>query len=503
LRYKFRRIELLAAVDMDEKQVNQDNNEDVVDTMKNRNVRLALLFTFLGSASRGVWAFVILSNFIHALTGSTLSVGFAEGIQGFSQCIFALVAGVAADKFSREFSLRLAGAFGLIACGVAIFSLKYQETWLTDQYRYYFVIAFLCFWGAYQGIWTTSLETIFADSIATGKRSQFSTQKFILLQIASITGPVIGILLFFYQGNHWKYNILNDIFFIGILLSLPSVFILFLFRDKYTLGELSESHASPLQSPLINDEDVGNVNKDDHFKIGYNYINNNVGNNNKVGRIPYILAIADIISGISAGMTVKFFPLFFANDLKLTPIYTNGIYVGLPIAMSIMAHGGQFVARRYFGRVFTIIFMSIGGAFALIGLWAIEKYAGESTPINVKIIVYVLSTLQHCVRPLKKSLLMDFVPKKRRGIWNAVDSVTRFGWSGSAILGGWIISSYGYGASFLYTGILQFLAAVFLFCLIPLVPNNDNERHREASVDSYESVDDSLRTTSDTAATGW
>ena len=168
-----------------------------------------------------------------------------------------------------------------------------------------------------------------------------------------------------------------------------------------------------------------------------------------------------------------------------------------------MAHGGQLVARRYFGRVFTIIFMSIGGAFALIGLWAIEKYAGESTPINVKIIVYVLSTLQHCVRPLKKSLLMDFVPKKRRGIWNAVDSVTRFGWSGSAILGGWIISSYGYGASFLYTGILQFLAAVFLFCLIPLVPNNDNERHREASVDSYESVDDSLRTTSDTAATGW
>ena len=55
-----------------------------IDTMKNRNVRLALLFTFLGSASRGVWAFVILSNFIHVLTDSTLNVGIAEGIQGFS-----------------------------------------------------------------------------------------------------------------------------------------------------------------------------------------------------------------------------------------------------------------------------------------------------------------------------------------------------------------------------------------------------------------------------------
>ena len=476
-----------------------------IDTMKNRNVRLALLFTFLGSAARGVWAFVILSNFIHVLTDSTLNVGIAEGIQGFSQCIFALIAGFAADKFSREFSLRLAGIFGLIACGVAIFALKYQETWLTNQYRYYILVAFLCFWGAYQGLWTTSLETIFADSIVTGKRSEFSTQKFILLQIASITGPIIGILLFVYQGNHWKYDILNDIFFIGILLSLPSVFILFLFRDKYTLGKLSESHSSPLHSPLINEEDIGNVNIDGEIDDYNNIASNNNNNNNnvKIRRIPYILAIADVISGISAGMTVKFFPLFFANDLKLTPIYTNGIYVGLPIAMSIMARGGHYIAHRFFGRVFTIIFMSIGGAVALVGLWAIEKYASTSVPTYVKIIIYVLSTLQHCVRPLKKSLLMDYVPKKRRGIWNAVDSVTRFGWSGSAILGGWIISNYGYGTSFLYTGILQFFAALFLFCLIPLIPSNGDERKRSTSVESYESVNGSLRSTSDTAATGW
>ena len=30
----------------------------------------------------------------------------------------------------------------------------------------------------------------------------------------------------------------------------------------------------------------------------------------KMHYIPYILAIADVISGISAGMTVKFFPCF-------------------------------------------------------------------------------------------------------------------------------------------------------------------------------------------------
>lgn len=30
---------------------------------------------------------------------------------------------------------------------------------------------------------------------------------------------------------------------------------------------------------------------------------------------------------------------------------------------------------------------------------------------------------------------MDFVPKKARSRYNALDSVTRFGWSGSAVLG--------------------------------------------------------------------
>ena len=469
-------------------------------TSKNRNVRLALLFTFLSSASRGIWAFVILSNFIHVLTGSTVTVGFAEGIQGLSQCIFALVAGVAADTFSREFSLKLAGFFGLLACGVAIFALNYHSSWLTEQYRYYFILTFLCFWGAYQGIWTTSLETIFADSIATGKRSEFSTQKFILLQVSSVTGPVIGILLFLYKGNNWKYDVLKEIFVIGILLSLPSIFTLFLFKDKYTLGKVSESHSPRLSSPLINVEDLEdeqcgdvdgegcNVNKLAFGRHEYEnrFKSTKSSSVSKMRYIPYILAVADIISGISAGMTVKFFPLFFADELKLSPIYTNGIYVALPILMSIMARGGQILANKFLGRICTVIVMSSGGALALIALWAIQRFLPNAVPAYAKIGIYVLSTLQHCVRPLKKSLLMDYVPKKRRGIWNAVDSVTRFGWSGSAVLGGWIIHRDGYGVSFLYTGVLQFFAALFLLVLLPLLPHKDHERKRSASSDTQE-----------------
>ena len=55
--------------------------------------------------------------------------------------------------------------------------------------------------------------------------------------------------------------------------------------------------------------------------------------------------------------------------------------------------------------------MSSGGALALIALWAIQRFLPNTIPTYAKIVIYVLSTLQHCVRPLKKSLLMDFVPK--------------------------------------------------------------------------------------------
>ena len=91
------------------------------------------------------------------------------------------------------------------------------------------------------------LDNIIRDHICgqhcNRKVPEFSTQKFILLQISSVTGPVIGILLFLYKGNNWKYNVLKEIFLIGILLSLLSIFILFLFKDKYTLGKKSESYS--------------------------------------------------------------------------------------------------------------------------------------------------------------------------------------------------------------------------------------------------------------------
>merc|ERR1711988_1982131 len=104
----------------------------------------------------------------------------------------------------------------------------------------------------------------------------------------------------------------------------------------------------------------------------------------------------------------------------------------------------------------------LSGAAAMITLGALPSDRHGVWAMNWRLCVplYFISCAQHCCRPLKKSILMDFSRRQERGGWNAVDSITRFGWSGSAVVGGFIIDAYGYSLAFLVTGAMLATAAL-------------------------------------------
>jgi MFS family permease len=77
---------------------------------------------------------------------------------------------------------------------------------------------------------------------------------------------------------------------------------------------------------------------------------------------------------------------------------------------------------------------------------------------------------------LKKSILMDLVSKKGRGKCNAIDSITMFGWSGSAVLGGFLVDAYGYGVTFAATATLQAIGTLLFALILPLVPPEKNAK---------------------------
>ena len=137
-------------------------------------------------------------------------------------------------------------------------------------------------------------------------------------------------------------------------------------------------------------------------------------------------------------------------------------------------------ASRRSGRVQMCIALSLSSTVALFAL----AYYGKNVQVNDASLIlplYFLSTVQHCARPLRRAVLMDWVPKKKRARFNSVDSVTRLNWSGSAFIGAMSIDKYGYGNLFFYTAILQIASIAVLALLLPLVPTQESARLRGSS----------------------
>ncbi|CDJ56125.1 transporter, major facilitator family domain-containing protein, putative [Eimeria maxima] len=101
--------------------------------------------------------------------------------------------------------------------------------------------------------------------------------------------------------------------------------------------------------------------------------------------VPFIVSTADLVRSMGAGMTVKFFPLFFTDYFSLSPIQLSilAVFYGLSIAL----------------------FISIAAK--------ISKYIGRALASQL---VSLLGT--------------------DRGKWSAVETFTSTIWSGSAFLGG-------------------------------------------------------------------
>ena len=56
-----------------------------------------------------------------------------------------------------------------------------------------------------------------------------------------------------------------------------------------------------------------------------------------------------------------------------------------------------------------------------------------------------------------------------RARWNSIESIMTFGWSGSAVLGGFLIDRTGFRVTFLITAGMQTLSLIFLVALLPVV----------------------------------
>eukprot|EP00474_Spongospora_subterranea_P002949 CRZ03407.1 hypothetical protein [Spongospora subterranea] len=403
----------------------------------NKNVSLILVFNFLWLLTRSLWESANISAYIFLLEHRYKSyVGYAASIEGLAQLLVSIPAGILSDRFRRDSVLR-------ISAFVSIASLLFTA-YAVYSCNIILVYVAMAFWGTAYALNDAPMESVFADSTTTGTRSEIYVTKFILMQAGRGFGSVIVVVLFYMVGNEWVVGEVQIIIYVGLLLTMIPAIMQAFVNDDYSLSVESEASDSlagnTLAEPLIGDYPSSSIDKYicDQWVVDY---------------APIMVAGSDLLTALGAGATVKFFSLFFIEEFMVSPTEVGLLFAMTPFACCVSSMVSARIARRI-GRINAVVIAHVLGA-SLLFVVAVSYTAREA------VIAYIIRTaVMNSFKPLKRSLLMDIIPKKRRGYWNSLESVTVFSWTGSAAIGGIIVDHWGYRVCFVATGFLYLISSI-------------------------------------------
>jgi len=197
--------------------------------------------------------------------------------------------------------------------------------------------------------------------------------------------------------------------------------------------------------------------------------------------IPYIVAFCDFIMCIGAGMTVKYFPLFFKNDYGFTPMHVCILTAIYPPCIGLWMQLAQKLSTKM-GRAHASLMWQLAGCTCLFLMSQVYHLP------SLIVLFLVRGAFQNACNPLDRSILMDYTPSKHRGKWNAVESLTMMTWSGSAFIGGMLADSHDYRYTFMITAFIYLFALAVYSPLIVLVPRNEADAlaHAKPRTDSIQ-----------------
>ncbi|RHY91152.1 hypothetical protein DYB35_011872 [Aphanomyces astaci] len=411
------------------------------------NVKLSYLFTITFWSCRSIIFQQVLSGYVYVLTQSNEPVGMVKGIQGVVQMISAVPGGWACDHFRRDTILKISSVLGIFCALLSVVAFYMGHLMMI-------YVAF-GFWGVFSALQGPALEALFADSIPNGERSFPITIKHMLMNTAMVAGPGLCIVFFLIYGDSWSLEGLQNVLIIGTVIGVPPLVLLFFFNDdlayeNYTKSSLEKPRAlsfvdedGVLEFAVADDDVDANPRASEASKLLAGSpvavaISDSTSPTTSSAaptttllaantflcfgprHVPYLLFLADFVICNGAGMTVSFFPVFFQNDYGLTP-------------------------SQWLMGVFRSGFM-------------------------------------RCSEPLRTSLMMDYVPQHLRGRWNSLEGLTQFTYSGSAVVGGYLIERHGYRLCFFITAVIYVVGVAIECLLVPIIRNHHRQLQAKSAV---------------------
>ncbi|GLD97971.1 hypothetical protein PINS_up006668 [Pythium insidiosum] len=500
------------------------------------NVKNAYVVTFFLWAARSILFQQIISGYVFVLTNSNKPVGVVKGIQGISQLLFSFPAGYLADKTRRDTILKVSGAIGLFSTLLTFVAV--EQTSLSLLYVAFALWGFFAAFQdpAMEALFADSIPHgqrsfpfMIKYNISNLAMVLGPSMAMLLLyfygdvwQIRELTGvlefgtvlmAIAAVLLFRFNDD---LALENEQDAAAVVLSKQD---LEAAQQQQQLRRRSDSvHSNPpLRTPSVvindlefeydysDDDEEGTSSRqqqqqqqqkqkkkqtetsallDGHSTT--TSINNTSGaiqtppsphTEAPIVRfacfdsthVPYLIFASDFIISNGAGMTINFFPLFFKEEYGLSPIQVSTLFVLQPLLIMVLSYVSQ-LGSQSFGRM-PIIASTRAVALLCLFLMAFAK------PLGLQIVLFLMrGGMMRCSQPLRRSILMDHVPKEIRARWNALEGLSVFSWSGSAVLGGYLIDSYGYRMCFLITSFVYTLGVGLELFLLPLT-KHAVERH--------------------------
>lgn len=435
----------------------------------NHNVVITCVLAVLSPAADSVWQGTVLTTFLYLVYGNNSMVGFADAARGVFTLLIALPIGWAADRWSRKSRLiAIGGALAPLASGLTMYAISRVNDDSASSYTA-LVIA-LCIWGAVYTIAKGPVQAIYAGSTRAGERTGFYTLKFQLGNVAAALGRVGTIVVFASSGDRWQVANLRVLIYAGLALEGLSALAMLGFRDSALLPTEPKANTNPAErrSNASGGGPTGSP-----------------AAHPRVWMVPWILQVSSVFFGIGAGATVKYFPLFFSQDLQLSPVAVQSIFVLMPMANAAMSSLGLHMSRRI-GRVQALMVLRVSSILLLAVIAVVSMHlrgshrlAAESEwtrrlIIGVVIALYLMrSALANCTTPISTSISMDFVPGSQRARWSSLASITQACFSGSAAVGGVLADRYGYGVVFLLTSAVHVAGTLIQAALLPIVPRHE------------------------------
>jgi hypothetical protein len=455
---------------------NEQNDLDIEDDADSlsTNIHRILTFTWCVFTGRSIWGQSVLAVFIFLLRpGRPESVGYVTAVMGISQVLASFPADCLVNYCRRETMLKLASIIGLSA--VALTSLAVLRT------DYHLLVGAMSLWGIMWGISDNSLASLFCGSIPKDKRVRYFKRGSSLIQLGNFSGPLIALVIFYYLGDTWSIRDCSIVMAAGLALCVPAILILCCLHDDRDI-DMADSDLPIVISfqdsmeekcaPLVADTQLAChtldiENQDESFLT-----DSHEELEDKSFRVccyqgylakPILITLADMLSGIASGLSIRYFPIFLMDQLQLSPVQVHIICIVTVLGQSILAKAARGLAKRYglcrVSALFQWIFVSL--------LVSMVVCYVRGLPVWLICLLYVAhSSLMNSTGSLSKEVLLDTVPKEDLAKWNSMETLQMFLWSGSAALGGVLVGYRGIVFNFYVTAGMQLLATlplVYLF----------------------------------------